>query len=162
MTDIQAAIGRAQLHHFSSWQERRGVLVARYDAGLSGVDGIALPARPADGEHAWHLYVVRVLPSFGIDRDALIAELSARGIDCSVHFIPLHQMPYMRDPAKSPIQPKAFPVADRVFPQVLSLPLFPGLLEEEVDRVCAAIADIREAGRSAASSPTSLSPGGEV
>jgi len=161
MTDIQAAIGRGQLSHLLSWQERRSELAARYDVGLCSVDGIALPARPADGVHAWHLYVVRVLPSFGVDRDTLMSELSARGIDCSVHFIPLHLMPYMRDARDGAIRPDDFPNADRVFPQVLSLPLYPGLLDSDVDRVCASIAEVREvsrAGRARGRSGTSLPP----
>jgi perosamine synthetase len=92
-----AAIGRAQLRHFPDWQARRDEITARYDLGLKGIEGIALPARPSTGRHAWHLYVLRVLPSFGPDRDSFIAELAARGVSCSVHFIPLHQLPYLRE-----------------------------------------------------------------
>jgi dTDP-4-amino-4,6-dideoxygalactose transaminase len=160
MTDVQAAIGRAQLHHFSSWQERRRQLVARYDAGLSELDGIALPARPGAGAHAWHLYVVRILPSFGIDRDTLMAGLAERGIDCSVHFIPLHTMPYLESRKGPDAGPGDFPGADSIFPQIISLPLYPSLLDSEVDRVCTTIAELHEdpgTGESPAASPN---PGG--
>ncbi len=144
MTDIQAAIGRAQLRHFPAWQERRRELVARYDEGLSRVEGIELPARPTDGTHAWHLYVVRVAESFGMDRDSLMAALSERGIDCSVHFIPVHQMPYMQAASGDRPDEPVCPTADTVFPRILSLPLYPTLLESEVERVCATIAELRD------------------
>jgi perosamine synthetase len=144
MTDVQAAIGRAQLRHFPDWQARRAELTARYDLGLKGVEGIALPARPSTGRHAWHLYVLRVLPSFGPDRDSFIAELAARGISCSVHFIPLHQLPYLRELDDG--GGDRFPVADEVFEQIVSLPLYPSLSDDEVDRVCDAIAELRGSG----------------
>ncbi|MFL5800077.1 MAG: DegT/DnrJ/EryC1/StrS family aminotransferase [Actinomycetota bacterium] len=147
LTDIQAAIGRAQLPRFPEWQERRRHLVHRYDAGLKDVEGIAVPARPEEdsGEevHAWHLYVIRVLPSFGIDRDTLMALLTERGIGCSVHFIPVHHMPYAVEMDGNGTGTDRFPSADAVFPQILSLPLYPSLLDSDVDRVCATIADVR-------------------
>ena len=64
------------------------------------------------------------------------------GIGCSVHFIPTHHHPYFQD-ALGPEIRNAFPVADAVFDQVLSLPLYPGLRDDQVDRVCAEIADLR-------------------
>src|SRR5947199_1185127 len=65
MTDVQAAIGRAQLPHLPAWQARREGLAARYDQELGDVEGIAPAARPARGRHAWHLYVCTVEDSFG-------------------------------------------------------------------------------------------------
>jgi dTDP-4-amino-4,6-dideoxygalactose transaminase len=141
MTDIQAAIGRAQLHHFPAWQRRREELVHRYDAGLSGIDGIATPPHPVRGTHAWHLYVVRVRPGFGLDRDAFIAGLAERGVDCSVHFIPLHHQSFYRRLVEDP--DGAFPAADAAFPEIVSLPLYPGLSDGDLDRVCSVIAELR-------------------
>jgi dTDP-4-amino-4,6-dideoxygalactose transaminase len=142
MTDIQAAIGRAQLKAFPAWQARREQLARQYDGRLSGVRGLRTAAWPARGTHAWHLYVIRIEPSFGRDRDALSLSLAERGIDCSVHFIPAHHQPYFRrmlgeDGAQ------AFPKSDYVFPQILSLPLYPLLSEDEVDRVCDEILSIQ-------------------
>jgi dTDP-4-amino-4,6-dideoxygalactose transaminase len=140
MTDLQAAIGRAQLRHLDAWQRRRAGLADRYDRGLAGVPGIGLPHRPARGRHAWHLYVIRVEPDFGVARDALIDALAERGISCSVHFIPVHRHPYFR--ALLSTGDRRFPGADLAFERIVSLPLYPGLREEEVDRVCAEIADV--------------------
>jgi perosamine synthetase len=135
MTDVQAAIGRAQLRHFGSWQTRRAEIAHRYAARLAIVDGISLPLWPERGRHAWHLFVVRVEDSFGLDRDAFIARLAETGIDCSVHFIPLHHFPYFR----SLLGPTNLPGADDAAEHIVSLPLYPALRDDEIDRVCAAI-----------------------
>lgn len=142
MTDVQAAIGRAHLRRFPAWQERRAELAARYERHLRGIPGIVPAQWPAEGRHAWHIYVIRVRPQFGIDRDTLSAELAERGVNCSVHFIPNHHHPYFRRFLGRGAT-SALPVADAVFEQILSLPLYPGLSEEDVDRVCAEIADLQ-------------------
>jgi perosamine synthetase len=136
MTDLQGAIGRAQLGRLGDWQVKRARLAERYDAGLRDIEGIARPARPHNGVHAWHLYVIRVLPPFGMSRDLLMAAMSERGVDCSVHFIPVHQQPYMERLLGPASDPRHFPVAETVGEQILSLPLYPGLSDEDVDRVC--------------------------
>ncbi|MFE9444687.1 DegT/DnrJ/EryC1/StrS family aminotransferase [Streptomyces sp. NPDC006602] len=134
MTDVQAAIGRAQLRHLDDWQRRRDALAARYTAALATVPGLEPLEAATPGRHARHLYVVRVLEEFGTARDELVERLSERGIGTSVHFIPLHHMPYFRDRAITP--PSGLTGADALFPQLLSLPLHPGLTERAVDRVC--------------------------
>jgi len=139
MTDLQAAIGRAQLRHLHRWQQRRAELAERYQRGLDGIPGLRLPREPAAGRHAWHLYVITLDPERGWNRDEFIEELSGRGIDCSVHFIPLHQQPYfiglLGDAGR-------FPGADRAFGGVVSLPMHPGLEDRQVDRVCGEIASL--------------------
>ncbi len=140
-TDIQAAIGRAQLRHLDRWQRRRAAVAARYDALLAAVPGIALPPRPESGRHAWHLYVVRILPEFGVDRNTTIEILAENGIGTSVHFIPVHQHPYFRRLLGADAC-ACLPVADRISPQLLSLPLHPALADDDVERVCAALTRI--------------------
>lgn len=141
-TDLQAAIGSAQLRHLDAWQLRRAELAQRYDSALRDVPGITLPPRPTSGRHAWHLYVVRIGREYALDRDELSAELSARGVGTSVHFIPVHHLPYFRRLLGEP----RLPVADRVFPELLSLPLHPALTDADVDHVCALIADLGRKG----------------
>ena len=142
MTDVQAAIGRAQLRRFADNQSRRADIVARYDRGLADIAGLGLPARPVRGGHAWHLYVIRVLPEYGSSRDELIAELHAQGIECSVHFIPNHQHPYLRELLGPEADPRLYPVAEEANQQMVSLPMYPTLRDEQVDRVCEAIANV--------------------
>jgi dTDP-4-amino-4,6-dideoxygalactose transaminase len=125
LTDLQAAIGRAQLAALPQWQARRAELVERYDAALSG--HVTLPSRHPG--HAWHLYQLRV-PR----RDEMIAGLNAAGIGTSVHFIPVHQLSgYAR--LLGPDECAAVPVTDRVADELLSLPLYPGLTDANADLV---------------------------
>jgi dTDP-4-amino-4,6-dideoxygalactose transaminase len=146
MTDIQAAMGRAQLAHLPSWQRRRTQIAARYDEQLAGLPGIRLPHRPdpEHGTHAWHLYPIRVSLKGGIDRDEVIAGLSERAIGTSVHFIPVHQLAYFSQAALVP--PAGLSGADVLFGQLLSLPIYPRLTDDQVDAVCTAIADIAHQG----------------
>lgn len=139
MTDLQAAIGRAQLQAFPEWQRRRAELVERYRRGLADVPGLRLPQEPSDGTHAWHLFVVQVQAGYPLDRDELIVALGERAISCSVHFIPLHHHSFFRrlDP-----EPQSLPGVDDLFTRIVSLPLYPALAEVEVDRVCATLAEL--------------------
>jgi dTDP-4-amino-4,6-dideoxygalactose transaminase len=139
-TDVQAAIGRAQLRSLDSWQRRRAAIAASYDALLADVPGLELPPRPAGDQHAWHLYVVRIHRAFGMHRDAVVEALAGAGIGASVHFIPVHHQPYFRrllGPGECDM-----PAADRIFPGLLSLPMHPGLTDPDVERVSEVLADL--------------------
>lgn len=136
MTDVQAAIGRAQLAALPAWQERRAEIVARYDAALRDLPGLVLPQRNLDGiQHAWHLYQVRVQ-----DRDAISAELEAAGVATSVHFIPANQMTAYQEILGAE-ECAQVPVTDRVGEELLSLPLYPGLTRDGLERVITALTE---------------------
>ncbi len=149
ITDIQAAIGLAQLTMLPRWQERRAQLAAQYDAALTGVPGLRLPTRPAEGRHAWHLYQVRVTSACGTSRDAVIDELTRRAIGTSVHFIPVHQLSAYRR-VLGPEECRSVPVTDQIAKEILSLPMYPALADAEVIRVAGAL---REAVGSGCRSP---------
>ena len=141
-TDLQAAIGREQLHYLAAWQQRRAAIAARYDAQLAGLRGLELPPRPAAETHAWHLYIARIdRRAFGMDRDTVSDRLADAGIGTSVHFIPVHHLPYFRDLLGLEACGE-LASADRIFPQLLSLPMHPGLTDSDVDRVCEALAGL--------------------
>jgi dTDP-4-amino-4,6-dideoxygalactose transaminase len=144
-TDVQAAIARAQLRQLRQWQQRRAELAARYDTLLAKISGLELPPRPDSDTHAWHLYVVRVHPRpFGISRDEVAEKLAAAGIGTSVHFIPVHHLPYFRNLLGADAC-RDLQAADRVFPQLLSLPLHPRLTDSDVETVCEALAGLSKA-----------------
>src|SRR2546429_2606369 len=110
MTDIQAALGLWQLKKLAGFQERRREVVRSYQEAFRDADALELPVERADVEHAWHLYVLRLVPeTLSIGRDRFIDELTARNIGTSVHFIPIHLHPYYRD--KYAYAPQRFPVA---------------------------------------------------
>jgi dTDP-4-amino-4,6-dideoxygalactose transaminase len=141
LTDIAASLGLTQLAKLPAFHARRRALVARYDAGLRGLDAIVTPARPAYADHAWHLYVVRLRPgTLAIGRDAFIEELRVRNIGTSVHFIPLHLHFYYQQVWG--YRPGAFPNAEAAFARAISLPLYPGMSDDDVDDVVAAVADV--------------------
>jgi dTDP-4-amino-4,6-dideoxygalactose transaminase len=134
-TDLQAAVARGQLAHLDGWQQRRAEIAAQYDDLLQGVPGLRLPHRPAPGAgtHAWHLYAVR-LGGSAANRDAVIERLGAAGIGTSVHFIPVHHLAYFAKASLCP--PGGLPGADRMFTDLVSLPLYPRLSDAQVHRVC--------------------------
>jgi dTDP-4-amino-4,6-dideoxygalactose transaminase len=137
LTDLQAAIGRAQLLALPTWQVRRAELVARYDKGFgdAGMTDVVRVPRRHPG-HAWHLYQTLV-PR----RDELIARLGEAGIGTSVHFIPVH---HLRGYAQvlGADEGAAVPVTDQVAGQLLSLPLYPGLTDAAVDVVVDCVVEL--------------------
>jgi len=140
MTDVQAAVGRAQLTRLETWQARRDHIADRYDTALAGLTGLGLPPCPPHGRHARHLYQVRVEPGFGLCRDALIGALLDRGIGTSVHFIPVHHLSGFRA-VLGPEECRSVPVTDQVARELLSLPMYPALTDADASRVVTAIAE---------------------
>ncbi|MEO5618550.1 MAG: DegT/DnrJ/EryC1/StrS aminotransferase family protein, partial [Candidatus Eisenbacteria bacterium] len=141
LSDVLAAIGIGQLERFGELQRLRREHVARYDAGLAGLDTVRCPVTRPDVTHAWHLYPIALeLDRLTIDRARFIQELRAEGIGSSVHFIPIHRHPHFRDSLR--LEAGRFPVAEHAYERAVSLPLFPGLSERDVDDVCAAVTKI--------------------
>jgi dTDP-4-amino-4,6-dideoxygalactose transaminase len=141
MSDIQAALGLVQLGRVEIFQERRRQVVARYDEAFQGMDALELPGRRPDVEHAWHLYVLRLrLEMLDVDRDRFIRELTERNIGTSVHFIPLHLHPYYRD--RYGIEPDDLPVSYSNYLRSVSVPLHPGLADQDVEDVIEAVQDV--------------------
>ena len=141
LTDLQSAIGLAQLAKCSAMSASRARIAARYARNLAGQPAFTLPSSAPSAEHAWHLYVIQVEPNtLRIGRDQIIEELKNRGIGTSVHFIPLHLHPLYRDTLG--YRPGQFPNAEQRFQRCISLPIFPGMTGEEVDIVCEALSDL--------------------
>jgi dTDP-4-amino-4,6-dideoxygalactose transaminase len=144
LTDIAAAIGRVQLRRAASFLEERRRVAGVYLEGLAGLDYLELPL--AAGCHAWHLFLLRLRPDrLRISRDRFIEELRARGIGTSVHYIPLHLMPYYS--GRYGLKPPDFPAALDCFERTISLPIYPALTDAQAGRVVEAV---RQIGYSAA------------
>jgi len=137
LTDIAAALGLQQLKRIDGFLKRREELAAALDAGLAGLPLILPPRAPQGGQHAWHLYVVRLTDDARVSRDAFIERLFALGIGVSVHYIPLHLQPYWRD--RYQLQPQQFPHSQRAFERMVSLPLYTRMTDADVARVCDAV-----------------------
>jgi dTDP-4-amino-4,6-dideoxygalactose transaminase len=129
LDELQAAILRVKLRHLEDWNAARRALAARYRAGLRTVE--PLTERP-EGEHVYHLFVVRTAR-----RDDLRAHLQARGIRTGIHYaLPTHLQPAYADLG---LRQGSLPETERAATEVLSLPLFPELGAEEVERVIEAV-----------------------
>ncbi len=136
LTDLQAALGLSQLAKLGRFNARRAELAARYRRGLAGVAGLDLPATPAyPHSHAWHLFVVKVT---GVPRPAFLDGLAARNIGYGLHFPPCHRLDYV----VKRFGAVALPETERAGDRLVSLPLFPGMADADVDDVCAAIREI--------------------
>jgi perosamine synthetase len=145
-TDIASALGLVQLARLPAMQERRRACVARYRERLADLPEVRLPVVHDDVESAWHLFVVRLdLPRLSISRDEVIEALKAEGIGTSVTFIPLHLHSIYRE--RLGLRPESFPNATALADSIVSLPLYPRMERDDVDRVCGALAGIVSAHR---------------
>jgi dTDP-4-amino-4,6-dideoxygalactose transaminase len=143
MTDVQAALGLAQLRKLDRFQERRREVVASYNQAFARNEAFEAPVERPDVEHAWHLYPLRLRPeALRIGRDRFIEELTARNIGTSVHFIPVHLHPFYRE--KYGYQSGSFPVAFASYERLVSLPLRPGLSDRDVTDVIEAVLDVAQ------------------
>lgn len=141
MTDVQAAIGLHQLDRLAGFQKRRREVVAAYEKGFQDLTALQLPVERPEVESSWHLYVIRLnLDQIRIDRNTFIEELKIRNIGTSVHYLPVHMHPFYRD--KYGYKPEDCPVAADAFSRMLTLPLHPGLTDQDVQDVIEAVRDI--------------------
>ena len=129
MDGIQGAVLSAKLAHLDAWTEARRRIAAVYDARLQGA-GFRTVAQTPGAQAVHHLYVTEVS-----NRAETQAAMAAAGIATGVHYpVPLHLQPAL---AGLGMGRGSFPVAERLADRVLSLPIYPELTEDQVDRVCA-------------------------
>lgn len=141
MTDIAAAIGREQLKKAQRFLSDRKAIADQYSSALSHIDFIQSP--PTAVYHSWHLYIIRLIEEkLTIGRDRFIEELKKLGIGTSVHYIPLHTMPYYRELYS--LKESDFPETWEKYNCSISIPIFPGMSETQVNRVISAIKNIGE------------------
>ncbi len=131
MTDMAAAIGLHQLRRLNDFLEVRRHYAMLYNNAFADMDTFEIPATRPDVDHAWHLYILRLRPeTLRIDRATFIEKLREANIGTSVHFIPVHLHPFYR--TTFGYQRGDFPVAEAIFDQAISLPLYTTMTEEDV------------------------------
>jgi dTDP-4-amino-4,6-dideoxygalactose transaminase len=140
-TDLQAALGMVQLAKCDAMARAREAIARRYSRAFEAVEAVEVPAAPRDRTTAWHLYILRLnLERLRIERDRFIRELDDRGVRASVHFIPLHLQPaYQRGYG---YRLGDLPQAEREYRRSLSLPIYSGMREEEIEHVIWAVSDV--------------------
>lgn len=133
LTDFQCALGRSQLARLPEWVAKRALLAGLYEARLAGVGGVVPLRRPKGSQGAHHLFVVRVPPA---ERLRIFDTLTAQGIGVNVHYIPVYQQPYHRLHGSAGVHR---PGSEEYYRSALTLPLFHGMTDADVDRVVTAL-----------------------
>jgi UDP-4-amino-4,6-dideoxy-N-acetyl-beta-L-altrosamine transaminase len=140
MTDLEAALGLSQLGKLDRFVSRRLDLAQLYDQLLAPLGPVLQPiAVGADETPSLHLYAVRIdFEALGVSRDRVMRGLLARGVGTQVHYIPVYRQPYFA----ARTGPLRLAGAEAYYAQVLALPLFPAMSDEDAQRVAAALGDI--------------------
>jgi dTDP-4-amino-4,6-dideoxygalactose transaminase len=133
LPDLLCVLGSSQLPRLPVFKARRDAITARYNQGLSGIDELRLPACREGANPMWHLYPLRIRDG---RRRALYEHLRANDIGVQVNYLPVYRHPVYADLG---YRPGMCPVAEEYYAQEISLPLFPTLTDNEVDRVIALI-----------------------
>jgi dTDP-4-amino-4,6-dideoxygalactose transaminase len=135
LDELQAIVLSAKLARLDAWNDERKAAATRYDELLADLPGVIRPHIVPGNEHVWHLYVVRVP-----HRDLMLAALNAAGIGAGVHYpMPVHLLPAFEHLG---YQPGAFPVAERMADEILSLPIYPGITVHQQQRVVNVLGDL--------------------
>jgi perosamine synthetase len=149
LTDIASAIGLHQVRKAGHLHERRSQWARLYSELLGDVEELILPLVMSNRIHSWHLFPIRLkLNRCCLDRAEVISRMSKAGIGTSVHWMPLHMHPYYRQHLGH--EPFDFPCAASVYPELITLPLYPDLTEEDVAHVCRTMKEILAESKSCA------------
>lgn len=141
LTDIQCALGLSQLGKLRRWVERRQTIAARYDAAFATLPAVQPLAVRPEVAHAYHLYMVRFdLRQLKADRATIFQALRAEGIGVNVHYIPVHLHPFYRQ--RFGTGPGLCPVAEAAYEELITLPMFPAMSDQDAEDVVAAVGKV--------------------
>lgn len=137
LTDFQAALGASQLSKLANWVDRRRTIARAYNNAFENLPPIELPASLPDRESAWHLYVVKLnLEQLTADRGQVFRALRAEGIGVNVHYVPVPWHPYYE---RLGYRRGEWPVAERAYDRIISLPIFPAMSDRDIEDVVTAV-----------------------
>ncbi len=138
MSDINAAVGLAQLEKAEHFRQHRQRCALFYLEELKDIGCIDLPhSTNAYEHHAWHLFPIKIRPEAPLSRDHFIELMAENGIGTSVHYKPLHRMTYYREAYS--LEEKDYPNAERLWRGTVSLPIYPNLSTDELKYICQTI-----------------------
>jgi UDP-4-amino-4-deoxy-L-arabinose-oxoglutarate aminotransferase len=138
LPDMQAALGLAQLARLDEINHRRAELAELYMKGLKDVNGLELPGVPGYPHvHAWHLFIIKIL---SMDRNIFMEKLSEYNVGYGLHFPACHRLSYIKKQFAT--GKGMLPETERAAERIISLPLFPGMSNDDVSYVCEAIREI--------------------
>ncbi len=138
LTDIASALGLCQLRKADVFRQQRERVASLYSDQLSAVPELQLQTLDPNRIHSHHLFVIRLrLEALRVNHGPILEELKQAGIGCSVHWMPLHMHPYYA--ATYGYKPNDLPAAARLFPRLISLPIYPSMTEDMVGYVCSTL-----------------------
>jgi len=140
LTDLASAMGIHQLKKAELFRAKRQAIVDQYNAAFENLPVVLPQGAAANGLHSWHLYILRLSDQCPLTRDQFVEALYAQGIGCSVHYIPLHLQPYWREMYK--LKTEHFPVSQKAYERMVSIPLYSKMTQSEIDRVIHAVQSI--------------------
>lgn len=141
LTDIACALGISQLKKLEEDLSRRREIAERYATSFRQLGALTLPAVRAEVNPAWHLYPIRInLESLTAGRAQIFRALRAENIGVNVHYIPVHYHPYYRD--RFGYREGEYPVAENAYERMISLPMFHGMSDQDVEDVIAAVSKV--------------------
>jgi dTDP-4-amino-4,6-dideoxygalactose transaminase len=146
MTDIQAALGIAQLKKIDTMYFKRRKIAEKYNEAFRKIEEVIVPRIKEDRSTSWHLYVIKLkAEKLKIDRNKFIEELAKRGVSASVHFTPLYRHPFYAK--KYGETKKDFPSSEWVYRRIISLPIYPSMTNKDVQTVISSVKYIIEKNR---------------
>jgi dTDP-4-amino-4,6-dideoxygalactose transaminase len=135
LDEVQAAVLSAKLKHLDQWNERRRVIASSYQNRIRN-DAVTILLERKYGKHVYHLYVVRVSR-----RSEFQSHLLAHGIETLIHYpIPIHKQESYQDLG---YKLGDFPVTERLAEEIVSLPIYPELTDDEIDYICGIMNDFK-------------------
>ncbi|MBN07635.1 MAG: UDP-4-amino-4,6-dideoxy-N-acetyl-beta-L-altrosamine transaminase [Rhodospirillaceae bacterium] len=141
ITDIQCALGTSQLKKLDKFLQRRREIASAYNDAFSQSPLLTIPFQEADRQSAWHLYMLRLnLDKMTKTRRQVFDDLRSSGIGVHVHYIPVHLLPYYRD--RYGHDRGDFPEAESYYDSALTIPMFPAMTDDEVDRVISTVIEV--------------------
>ena len=143
LTDIQCALGLSQLRKLGGWIERRREIAKMYDEGFRGESCVKALKVSEDVFHVYHLYVVQLsIDKLKLSKSQIFSSLRNAGIGVNVHYIPVHLHPYYKVNFGTSLG--LCPVAESAYERILSLPIFPGMSDDDVNRVIVEVKKVLE------------------
>lgn len=142
MTDIQAALINSQLDKLEKFKARRKEIVKRYDEAFSQLPQVVVQQEIPESDTTRHLYILRINPErLTIDRRQFFDALAAENVCCNVHYIPVYYFPYYQ---KLGYKKGLCPKAEKLYEEIISLPLYYAMTDQDVEDVIAAVKKIAE------------------
>lgn len=137
MTDIQAALGSSQIKKLDGFVNRRKEIIEAYNKAFEQISQVQIPYQLPETDSSWHLYVLKLnLDLLAVSRKEVFEELQKLNIGVNVHYIPVHMLPYYKQLG---YKKGSLPLAEKLYEEIISLPLFPLMQEQDVEDVIEAV-----------------------